>query len=79
MGKEKGWKKALMRLVTVYYPDRINKVTYTDKYHVLCEEITKELTKRYNQLKLLFLVVDKVYSGLEICNPQTNTWKLLSH
>ena len=51
-GQENGWKKCLMKLVTVYHPDRVDKATHTDKYHVLCEEITKELTKRYNQLKM---------------------------
>ena len=51
-GQEKGWKKTLMKLVTIYHPDRVDKSVYTGKYHVLCEEITKELTRRYNCLKM---------------------------
>jgi hypothetical protein len=42
-----GWKKVMMKLVVAYHPDRLPK----DKYHVLCEEVTKELTSRYNNLK----------------------------
>jgi len=44
-------KKTMMKLVTIYHPDRVDKTVHSSKYHVLCEEITKELTKRYNLLK----------------------------
>ena len=45
------WKKAMMKLVTIYHPDRVDRAVYSDKYHVLCEEITKELTNRYQRFK----------------------------
>jgi len=41
-------KKVFQKLVTSYHPDRVDKEKFDDKYHVLCEEICKELTKRYN-------------------------------
>jgi len=44
-------KKRMMKLVTIYHPDRVDKTVHSSKYHVLCEEITKELTNRYNMLK----------------------------
>ena len=51
-GEEKGvWKKVIMKLCTIYHPDRVDKDVHTEKYHVLCEEVTKELTCRYNNLK----------------------------
>lgn len=46
-----GWKKIMMKLVTVYHPDRVDKEKQSEKYHFLCEEVTKELTQRYTQLK----------------------------
>jgi hypothetical protein len=47
---EKGWKKPLMKLLTTYHPDKLNN---TDKkYRVLCEEICKELGRRYSKIKL---------------------------
>jgi len=45
------WKKTMMKLVTIYHPDRVDKTVHSSKYHVLCEEITKELTNRYNKFK----------------------------
>ena len=45
------WKKTMMRLVTIYHPDRVDKSVQGNKYHVLCEEITKALTNRYNRFK----------------------------
>ena len=45
------WKKAMMKLVTIYHPDRVDRAVHSDKYHVLCEEITKELTNRYQRFK----------------------------
>merc|ERR1712059_71613 len=50
-GEEKGWKKSLMKLVTVYHPDRVNVEKYGGKYHVLCEEICKVLTEKYTSMK----------------------------
>jgi len=47
----KDWKKVMARLVSVYHPDRVDKAKYDDKYHVLCEEVCKELTKRYTVYK----------------------------
>ena len=44
-------KKRMMKLVTIYHPDRVDKTIHSSKYHVLCEEITKVLTNRYNCLK----------------------------
>jgi len=44
-------KRAFQKLVTIYHPDRVDKEKFDDKYHVLCEEICKELTSRYNNLK----------------------------
>jgi len=44
-------KKTMMKLVTIYHPDRVDKTVHSGKYHVLCEEITKELTNRYSRLK----------------------------
>ena len=45
------WKKTMMKLVTIYHPDRVDKTVHSNKYHVLCEEITKDLTNRYNKFK----------------------------
>jgi len=45
------WKKTMMKLVTIYHPDRVDRAVHSDKYHVLCEEITKELTNRYQRFK----------------------------
>ena len=42
----------MMKLVTVYYPDKVDKEEHGEKYHVFCEQITMELTKRHNTLKL---------------------------
>lgn len=49
--EDKGWKKVLARLCSVYHPDRVDKAKYDDKYYVLCEEVCKELTKRYTAYK----------------------------
>jgi len=44
-------KKAMMKLVTIYHPDRIQADVHGQKYLVLCEEINKDLTRRYNSIK----------------------------
>jgi hypothetical protein len=44
-----GWNKVMMKLVVAYHPDRLPD---KDKYYVLCEEVTKELTRRYTCLKM---------------------------
>ena len=49
---EGGWKKTMTRLVTVYHPDKLDKEVHGEKYYVLCEQITMELTKRLASLKL---------------------------
>ena len=48
---EIGWKNLFRRLVVIYHPDRVDKVKLGEKYHVLCEEITAELNRRYSQYK----------------------------
>lgn len=50
---ENGWKKPLMKLLTIYHPDKVNNSDKSlHKYRVLCEEICKEIGKRYQQMKL---------------------------
>jgi len=44
-------KKTMMKLVTIYHPDRVQADVHGEKYLVLCEELTKSLTYRYNCLK----------------------------
>ena len=46
-----GWKNVLRKLVTIYHPDRVDKEKHGEEYHVLCEEITTELSRRYSNLK----------------------------
>ena len=46
-------KRVLQKLIYVYHPDKVDKEKFDDKYHVLCEEISKELTKRYTHLKAM--------------------------
>jgi len=48
---ESGWKTVFKKLVIIYHPDRVGKERYGDKYHVLCEEITAELNRRYSSYK----------------------------
>ena len=48
---ESGWKSVFRKLVIIYHPDRVGKEKYGDKYHVLCEEITAELNRRYSCYK----------------------------
>ena len=43
--------KRMLELITIYRPDWVDKTFPSSKYHVLCEEITKELTNRFNRLK----------------------------
>jgi len=43
--------KRMLELITLYRPDWVDKTFPSSKYHVLCEEITKELTNRFNRLK----------------------------
>ena len=38
-------------VVVIYHPDHVDKDLHTEKYYVLCEEVTKEWTFRYNNLK----------------------------
>ena len=42
----------MTRLITVYHPDKLDKEVHGEKYQVLCEQITMELTKRLTSLKL---------------------------
>ena len=42
----------MVRLVTIYHPDKLDKEVHGEKYHVLCEQITMELTRRYTNLKM---------------------------
>ena len=49
--EKKVWKKVIMKLCTIYHLDRVDKALYSEKYYVLCEEVTKELTFRYNTFK----------------------------
>ena len=46
-----GWKNLFKKLVVIYHPDRVDKAKLGEKYHVLCEEITSELNKRYSKYK----------------------------
>ena len=48
---EIGWKNLFRKLVVIYHPDRVDKAKLGEKYHVLCEEITAELNRRYSQYK----------------------------
>ena len=47
----RGHKKILMKMVTYYHPDRIQKEVHGMKYLVMCEEINKILSSRYNCMK----------------------------
>ncbi len=44
-------KKVLQKLVCFYHTDRVNKEEHGLKYYVLCEEIAKVVTNRYNEMK----------------------------
>jgi len=44
-------KKVFQKLVYIYHPDKVDQEKFDDKYYVLCDEITKELNKRYSRLK----------------------------
>ena len=44
-----GWKNVFRKLVIVYHPDRVDKDKQGEKYHVLCEEITSELSRKYSR------------------------------
>ena len=48
---EIGWKNLFRKLVVIYHPDRVDKAKLGEKYHVICEEITAELNRRYSQYK----------------------------
>ncbi len=43
--------KTVQKLIYFYHTDRVSKEEQGLKYFVLCEEITKLLTSRYNRLK----------------------------
>ena len=45
------WKNVSKKMVIIYHPDRVDKAKLGEKYHVLCEEITTELNRRYSQYK----------------------------
>ena len=45
------WKNVFRKLVTIYHPDKVDKASQGEEYHVLCEEITSELSRRYSQYK----------------------------
>ena len=47
-----GWKNLFRKMVIIYHPDRVDKAKLGEKYHVLCEEITTELNRRYSQYKI---------------------------
>ena len=42
-------KTVFRKLVIVYHPDRVDKNKRGEKYHVLCEEITSELSRKYSR------------------------------
>ena len=44
-----GWKNLIRKMVIIYHPDRVDKAKLGEKYHVLCEEITTELNRRYSR------------------------------
>ena len=44
-------KRPLQKMVTLYHPDRVDKDKHGMEYFVLCEEITKILNRRYNNIK----------------------------
>lgn len=46
-------KKALSKLILLYHPDHVDIKEHGGKYFVLCEEITKALTKKYEFFKWL--------------------------
>ena len=48
-----GKKKVLMKMVTYYHPDKIQKDKHGMKYYVLAEEINKVLSSRYNECKMI--------------------------
>ena len=48
---EIGWKNLFKKLVVIYHPDRVDKAKLGEKYHVLCEEITIVLNRRYSKYK----------------------------
>ena len=43
------WKTVFRKMVIIYHPDRVDKAKLGEKYHVLCEEITSELNRRYSK------------------------------
>jgi hypothetical protein len=42
----RGWRWMHKRLASVYHPDRVERTRFPSDYCMLCEEVTKELTKR---------------------------------
>lgn len=46
-GYKENMKKALCKAIQHYHPDRINVKDHGIKWKVLCEEITKRLTNKY--------------------------------
>lgn len=45
-------KKVLQKAVVHYHPDRVDVEKFGKKRKVLCEEITKYLTRRYESFKI---------------------------
>lgn len=50
-GYENKMKKSLCKAIQHYHPDKINVKEYGIKWKVLCEEITKRLTNKYESWK----------------------------
>ena len=48
---QEGWRKLMMKSVGLYHPDKVDRNIYLDEYYALCEEITKELSRRYTRMK----------------------------
>ena len=45
------WKKEYQKLLFLYHPDKVDVGQHGMKHHVLCEEITKALSSRYQGIK----------------------------
>ena len=44
--------KLLQKLITHWHPDKVSKESQEDKkWYIVCEEITKKLTAKYEQFK----------------------------
>ena len=45
-------KQIMLKLCSLYHPDRINREKFDAKYIVLCEEIAKIIDVKYQDLKM---------------------------